>query len=204
MRKWAIIIISVVIVALIIFGLYVFILRNKNVSVSNSETVRKGPIEVTIVETRPGVIGLYHEYTEVEGEKYYQVLYVKEGLEGYLIKAKVSNRGSTTCTVAFALITSTGRQLGLLSDSGTVFSAYSPALGYSSPEKEVIVNGINIPSGDEFEYAIGGAIPSLAPGASQIVPLLYGLQPGEEPAKLHVIARCLDGNTYEFDVPISS
>jgi len=46
---------------------------------------------------------------------------------------------------------------------------------------------------EDMTQAIAGTIPQLAPGASTEQILLYGLQPGEKPVKLHVIAKSLSG-----------
>ena len=54
-----------------------------------------------------------------------------------------------------------------------------------------------------LQAAIAGAL-QLTPGASTEQVLLYGLQPGEELVKLHVIAKSLSGKIIEFDVPIKT
>ena len=46
---------------------------------------------------------------------------------------------------------------------------------------------------EDMTQAIAGTISQLAPGASTEQILLYGLQPGEKPVKLHVIAKSLSG-----------
>jgi len=136
----------------------------------------------------------------------YGVAAVKSGVQGYLVSFKLSNRGSETYTLTFVLITSKGRQLGFLPALQGGDTGVDVTLGvsdcYASEEQKALLNRcVEVPQ-ETFNMLMSSSVLSLSPGASVDVKLLYGLQPDEKPAKIHVIAKSISGTTHEFDIPL--
>jgi len=160
-----------------------------------------GPIRVRVLSVEKGVTAVKYKVAEAGGVSTYTIFHVKDGLEGYLLRIRVSNTGSETYALGIVLVTSKGRQLGLLQgDMGIEAIVTSP--GIATGEQKALLKQAREYPEDMMQAIIAGTIPQLAPGASTEQILLYGLQPGEKPVKLHVIAKSLSGRVIEFDVPI--
>ena len=118
-----------------------------------------------------------------------------------MLRIRVSNTGSETYALGIVLVTSKGRQFRLLQEErGTETIVASPSI--ATGEEKALLEQAREYLEDMMQAIIAGTIPQLAPGASTEQVLLYGLQPGEELVKLHVIAKSLSGRVVEFDVPI--
>jgi len=136
----------------------------------------------------------------------YGVAAVKSGVQGYLVSFRLSNTGSETYTLTFVLITSKGRQLGLLPALQGADIGVDITLGvsdcYAGEEQKALLNRCTEIPQETFNILAFSSITSLSPGASVDVKLLYGLQPDEKPSKIHVIAKSISGTTHEFDIPL--
>jgi len=148
-----------------------------------------------------GVTAVKYKVAEAGGVSTYAIFHVKDGLEGCLLRIRVSNTGSEPYALGIVLVTSKGRQLGLLQgEMGIEAIVTSP--GIATEEQKTLLEQAKEYPKDMMQAVIAGTIPQLTPGASTEQILLYGLQPGEKPVKLHAIAKSLSGHVIEFDVPI--
>jgi len=114
----------------------------------------------------------------------------KSELGGVLLRVGVTSSGEEVYAAGFTLITSRGRQLGMpvFSDPGTVCTVTSPTCA-TSEQKVLPEKAGESPSG--MLPAIMGRALGIAPGASLERVLLIGLKPGEEPVRLHVMAKSI-------------
>jgi len=177
---------------------------------SAGKTISSGPFQVSSISVEKTDICFKALLSQVSFGgttcRTYGVAAVKSGLQGYLVRFRLSNIGSETYVVTFVLITSKGRQLGLLPALQGGDIGVDITLGvsdcYASEEQKVLLNRCTEIPQETFNILAYSTITSLSPGASVDVKLLYGLQPDEKPAKIHVIARSISGTTHEFDIPL--
>jgi len=180
--------------------------------ISVNRTAGSGPLQassISVEKTDTGFKTLVSE-SSFGGTtcRAYNVATVESGLQGYLVSFKLSNKGSDTYAMTFVLITSKGRQLGLLQSLQGGDRGIDINLGIddclATNEQIALLNRCTEISQETFNILLTDTIVSLSPGASIDVKLLYGLQPDEEPVKMHVIAKSITTEaTYEFDIPLS-
>ncbi len=197
------VLLALVLVVVIVAGCiaWYFLWGRGALSSSSSSSMESGPIRVTVLDVEKGVDAVKTKVAESGGVETWSLYYVNPGLNGVLLRIKAENRGSETYAVGLVLITSKGRQLGLLhGDMGITLAVVSPQV--SMGEQKVLFEKAKEYPREYMQAIIAGTL-ELAPGASTEQILLYGLQPGEEPVKLHVIAKSITGKVVEFDVPIN-
>lgn len=191
--------IGIVVVVLVVVGVTYYILSSGSSTVSSGGS---GPIGVE-VSVEKGVSAIKFPMSTYGNVTTYNVIKVKEGYQGRLLKLKAYNTGSETYSLMFTLITSKGRQLGLLQeDPGTESLTIPTGFSLTAGDKALLEQAREYPY-EMWQLASTKTIATLSPGAVVEGVILYGLQPGEEPAKLHVIATSITtGQKIEFDVTL--
>jgi len=193
------VVIATVVLAIVAVALAVLFLISGGGEGAGSAS--SGPLSVKVLGVERDVEGVKikaYEATWV-GEGWW-LCYPKSGLDGVLLRISVTNNGNEIYMVEFTLITSKGRQLGALvfGSTGAECTIVSPMLE-KSWQKTLLEKAREYPS--EMLSTLVGEVLEIAPGASLERILLFGLEPGEEPVKLHVVARSFSG-VVEFDVQI--
>jgi len=210
--------IAVIALAVIVAGVLLYIYFSQHSTAtpgisapSAGKTISSGPFQVSSISVEKTDACFKALFSQVSfGSttcRTYGVAAAKSGLQGYSVSFRLLNTGSETYAVTFVLITSKGRQLGLLPALQGGDTGIDVTIGvsdcYASEEQKALLNRcIEIPQ-ETFNILAYSSITSLSPGASVDIKLLYGLQPDEKPAKIHVIAKSISGTTHEFDIPLS-
>ena len=121
----------------------------------------------------------------------YWYIYPFDGYTGYLFKVNVTNKGSQPAHLEFYLVTNDGKRIW--SDDHTVF-----ATGINDIPKDVLCNIIRIPTTFSDDR-----IKNLPPNTTTTLFLYYSVELGEKPVYLYVEGRYMNGEAFNFTVPLS-